>query len=237
MFKKLPFYNVLIEKPLVKRLKNIDLLHELPFYNELSIKQISKALKRYARNYRIEKIELKDPLVQLESRKPSIKDLFKDLLDENEGFKYQITVKVLLSKHKVNGDMEFPPVYFNSTTKTVINSKYELDSSFQEIFVEDRSLIKEGSSWIIESIVAEYMNIFIYSPLSGSSYIKLPGRLKNSTKGLIIIQNNNNKSFLWRHIRHLNPLKIHPERIAKIDKEIVNNVDYKGIKFPASKKD
>ena len=33
-FQKHPFYNVLIEKPRVKRVKNIDLLHELPFYDE-----------------------------------------------------------------------------------------------------------------------------------------------------------------------------------------------------------
>ena len=31
LFQKLPFYNVLIEKPHIKHLKNIDLFHELPF--------------------------------------------------------------------------------------------------------------------------------------------------------------------------------------------------------------
>ena len=39
-----------------------------------------------------------------------------------KGFKYQITVTVLLSKHKINGDIEYAPVYFNSATKTVISS-------------------------------------------------------------------------------------------------------------------
>ena len=36
-FKELPFYNKHIEKPKIKRLKNIDLLSELPFYEELEI--------------------------------------------------------------------------------------------------------------------------------------------------------------------------------------------------------
>ena len=36
-FKELPFYNKPIEKPNVKRLKNIDQLAELPFYEQLSI--------------------------------------------------------------------------------------------------------------------------------------------------------------------------------------------------------
>ena len=33
-----------------------------------------------------------------------------------------------------NGDIDYAPVYFNSTTKTLINSdKYGLDKYFQEI--------------------------------------------------------------------------------------------------------
>ena len=36
-FKELPFYNKPIEKPKVKRLKNIDRLAELPFYEQLSV--------------------------------------------------------------------------------------------------------------------------------------------------------------------------------------------------------
>ena len=40
-FKDLPYYNKLIGKPKIKRLKNIDLLCGLPFNEELSvIKQI-----------------------------------------------------------------------------------------------------------------------------------------------------------------------------------------------------
>ena len=53
----------------MKHLKNIDLLHELPFYDELSIEKISEACKRHARSYRIETIDSKDPLNQLEASK------------------------------------------------------------------------------------------------------------------------------------------------------------------------
>ena len=71
----------------------------------------------------------KDPLVQLEASKSSFKDLFKDLLDEIKGLKYQITVKVLLSKQTGNRDIELAPVFFHSTTKIVINLKYTLDKT------------------------------------------------------------------------------------------------------------
>ena len=42
----------------------------------------------------------KDPLSQLKASKLSIKDLLSDLLDETKGFKYQITVKILLKDTK-----------------------------------------------------------------------------------------------------------------------------------------
>ena len=59
-----------------------------------------KAFKTYARSYKVEVIDFKDPLIQLEADKSSIKDLFKDVLNEMKGFKYQISVKILLSKEK-----------------------------------------------------------------------------------------------------------------------------------------
>ena len=98
LFQKLPFYNVLIEKPHIKYTKNIDLLHEIQFYYKLNVVKISEAFKRYAKSYKIEIIDSKDPLVQLEVNKSNIKNLFKDLLDEIKGFKYQIIVNVLLRK-------------------------------------------------------------------------------------------------------------------------------------------
>ena len=133
LFKILPFYNILIEKPEIKKLSNIELLPELPFYDELNIKEISKSFRRYARSYRIEIIDSKDPLIQLEASKSSIKDLFKNLLNEMKGFKYQITVAILLIKEKGDGETEYSSVHSNSITKTVINLEFSLDKSFEEI--------------------------------------------------------------------------------------------------------
>ena len=97
-FKELPFYNGYIEKPKTKRLKNIDLLSELPFYEELNVIKTNHAFRGYAMSYKVEIIEKKDPIKQLEASKSSIKDLFSDLLNETKGFKYQITLKVMLKK-------------------------------------------------------------------------------------------------------------------------------------------
>ena len=96
-FKELRFYNALTKKPYIKRLNNVAILRELPFYDELNIVEISKIFKGYVRTYSIEIIDSKDPSVQLETSKPIIEVLFKDLLAEIKGFKYQTTLKVLLS--------------------------------------------------------------------------------------------------------------------------------------------
>ena len=97
--------------------------------------------------------------------------MLSDLLNETKGFKYQITAKVLLKKYKLNGEIEFAPVYFNSTTKTVTHHRFRLENYFQEILYMTDAWINEGSGWIDESIKSQYTNISTYRPLSGSSYI------------------------------------------------------------------
>ena len=109
----LPFLNSFIENPKIKKLTNLELLQQLPFYDELNILKNSNAFSRYARSYKVAIVDTKDHLVQLYASNLSIEDLFKDLLNEIKGFKYQITVTVLLRKVKTNGSIEYSPVYFN----------------------------------------------------------------------------------------------------------------------------
>ena len=121
--------------------------------------------------------------------------MFSDLLNETKGFKYQITVQVLLKKYKSNGEIEFAPVCFNSVAKLVINHRFKLGESFPEILYMIDAWINNGSGWIIESIESQYINISTYRPLVGSPYIDLPIELKHSKKGLINIKNNDQKCF------------------------------------------
>ena len=68
------------------------MLSELPFYEELDIIKTNHAFRGYAMSDKVEIVERKDLINQLETSKSSIKDLFSDLLDETKGFKYQITL-------------------------------------------------------------------------------------------------------------------------------------------------
>ena len=214
-FKELPFYNNPIEKPKNKCLTSINLLVELPFYKQPSIIKTNQTFQGYAMSNKVELIEKKDPILQLEASKSSMKDLF-----SIKGFKYQITVQVLFKKYKPNGEIEFAQVYFNSVTKLVINHRFKLEESFQEILYMIDAWINNGSGWIIESTESKYINITTYMPLAASSYIDLPIELKHPKKGLINVRSNDQKCFLWCHVGHINPLKEHPGIIKKILKRL-----------------
>ena len=152
----------------------------------------------------------------------------------------------MLKKYNYNGEIEFAPVYFNSVTKTVINHKFRLENSFQEILYMIDVWINNGSGWNVESIESQYINI-------STCYMDLPVELRSPRKGLINIKNKDQKCFLWYHVRHINPSKEHPERIRKIDKklvkhitnpeevteedkEFISNLNYDGIEIPVQEK-
>ena len=67
--------------------------------------------------------------------------------------------------------------------------------------------------------------------------MNLPAELKSPRKGLISIKNKDQNCFLWCHVRHVNSLKEHPERITKKDKKIGEKLDYDGTDFPVREND
>ena len=68
----------------------------------------------------------------------------------------------MLKKYKLNGEIEFAPVYFNSVTKTVINHRFNLENYFQEILYMIDFWINKGSGWNVESIESQYIKISTY---------------------------------------------------------------------------
>ena len=87
-------------------------------------------------------------------------------------------------------------------TKTVINYRFRLENSFQEILYMIDVWINNGSGWNVESIEYQYINISTYRPLLGSSYIDLTDKLRSPRKG-----------FLWCQVMHINPSKEHPQEL------------------------
>ena len=164
-------------------------------------------------------------------------------LEKKGPFKFSVTLQVNLKKGIAeNGQdlLTFREPYFNSSTFTIMNFdeiEEALERAVEEILNKIAIWFSEGSGWVIENIISHFVNIVSYVPLRGSSYLALPEELRNSRKGLINIKNNDNDCLRWCHIRHLNPLKNHNERITARDKELVKTLDYSGLTLPVSIKD
>ena len=202
------------------------------------IEQTDKALKGYTKSYEISIKNNKDPLAQMQNTRKAIEHRVITLLNEMKGLKYVETLKVTFSKMS-DGETVIKTAYFNSTPQTIINQmeiNEALHISKQQILNKIAQWISEGSGWTIQSVDSHYLNIIKYKPLKGSSYIQLPYELRNSSKGLINMKNEDNECFRWCHIRHLNPQEKYPQRIKKTDQQYVGKLDYSNIEFPVNVK-
>ena len=202
------------------------------------IEQIDKALKGYTKSYEISIKNNKDPLVQLQNTRKAIAYHIISTLKSMKGIKFVETIKVTFTKIS-DGEIVYKTAYFNSPAQTIMNDleiTESLQMSKQNILNKIAVWISEGSGWTVKSVDNHYLNVVKYQPMRGSSYIKLPQELRNSSKGLINMKNNDNECFRWCHIRHLNPQDKYPQRIKKVDKQFIENLDYSGIEFPVTTK-
>ena len=151
-----------------------------------------------------------------------------------KGYKFIETLEITFKKETSNsktGKREniYKTAFFNGKANTITNAneiESELSISQKEILNTIEIWISEGSGWTIDKIDSNYVNIVIYQPLNGSSYIDLPDELKNSKKELINIKNKDNECFRWCQLRHLNPQEKDPWRIKKAHKKYVKKLDY-----------
>ena len=210
----------------------------------LKIKELNKALKGHAKSYEIELLDNLNPLNHFTKTRPLTESHLEVLLKTMKGFKFIETLEVTFEKDTIDSKTGkhvsiYKTAFFNGKAKTITkvdDTEPELNMSRQEILNVIDKWVSEGSGWVIDRIDSHYLNVTLYKPLSGSSYIKLPAKLGNSRKGLINLKNEDNECFRWCHIRHLSPQEKNPQRIKKEDKEMIEKLDYSGIEFPISKK-
>jgi hypothetical protein len=176
-----------------------------------------------------------DPLDQLTASRQVVRGILVGELKKMGGIKYTETVKVRMSKEVGDGKTKKDSVYFKSKTGRVTNFEdIEATTAQNQLTVLARieTFQNLGSNWIILNIESHYVNIAMYKPLAGSSYMKLPADISNSMCGLINMKNDDKKCFMWSHVRHLNPKVRRATDITQSDRNFRVNLDYKGIDFP-----
>ena len=156
-----------------------------------------------------------------------------------KGFKFIETLEVTFEKDTIDSKTGkhvsiYKTAFFNGKAKIVTkvdDIEPEINMSRQEILNTIDKWVSEGSGWVIDRIDSHYINVALYKPLNGSSYIELPTDLRNPKKGLINIKNDDVECFRWCHIRFLNP-----QRINRVDKQMTNELNYDGIAFLVTQK-
>ena len=146
------------------------------------IKELSRALKGHAKSYEVEIQDSLNPLNHFTKTKVLAESHLKDLLKTMKGFKFHETLDVTFKKETSNsktGEREniYKTAFFNGKAKTITKAseiESELSMSQQEIPNTIDIWVSEGSGWTIDKIGSNYINIVVYQPLNGSSYIELP---------------------------------------------------------------
>ena len=207
----------------------------------MKIKERKRGLKGVVQSFELENISTQDPRMLFATARNTFTKKSKEILQQKKGgFKANITLIVELKKRILqDGEeaYEFTQPYFNSTTRIILNEldiRDFYDNAVEEILNRIARWISKGSGWVIVRIHKLYFNVVSYVPLKGRSYFPLPGELSNPMKGLINVKNDDNQCFRWCHVRHLNPLGHHNERITQKDRGIAKTLDYSGVTFPVT---
>ena len=202
--------------------------------------ETNKALKGYTKSYEVNIKNNKDPLLQLQNTRKGVESYLENILTSMKGIKYVETLKVTFEKNIDEIQTVYKTAYFNCKTQTITNNieiTETLQQSKQQIINIIAQWISEGSGWTVSNrLMHHYINIVQYEPLKGNSYIELPIELRNSSKGLINMKNNDNECFRWCHIRYLNPQDKDSQRIKKSDRKYVKLLDYSNVEFPITTK-
>ncbi|CAB4022658.1 Gastrula zinc finger, partial [Paramuricea clavata] len=176
-----------------------------------------------------------DPLDQMTASRQVVRGILVNELKRMGGLKYTETIKVRMSKEIGNDKTKKDSIYFKSKTGTATNFE-DIESTAAQNQLTILSRIETfqnlGSNWIILNIESHYVNIAMYKPLKGSSYMKLPADISNPKCGLINMKNNDEKCFMWSHVRLVRPKARRATTITRQDIEFAKNLDYEGIDFP-----
>ena len=206
----------------------------------LGVTQFRKALKGFTKSFDVQIVNENDPLRQLNETRSVVRKIIRTQLEEMKGIKYMVTLKITLEKQLDSDRSTHKTAFFNYTAATVVNDgdvRSTMPEAIESIMNRIAVWLSEGSGWTIESVDGHYVNVVVYQPLNGTSYIELPEELQNSLKGLVNIKNNDVECFRWCHVRHINPQSKDPQRVKKKDRVKSKELDYEGIEFPVAVKD
>ena len=165
----------------------------------------------------IEDREIIDPVIYYEDLYPTIKRNLITEMDRLGAISFNLSINIKYKYYGIEQDEEIIIFDLQHFSKThFLSNESQIDDSFKvavnELF-EIISKVLNNSSMTLDKINFSYLNIHIFSPLKGSSYIEMPTYLLNK-KAIINVKNNDEYCFLWAISSALIKVEKHADRTS-----------------------
>ena len=218
------------------------------FIDEKKPEMVKSAFKRTQKRYKLKSTYINSPLSELTMNKKAIENVLKENLKEMKSLKFNRWMDITFEKIK-----DYPERAGVAPTKETLNQvlwsspqiltdESQIDKTMQlagdTLITRAHHFLRQGSNWQILSVNFQYIDILLYNPLEGSSYIELPQELQNPRKGLINIKNEDKKCFLYCLLYHFHKDEMtnNPQRVSQY-KKYEGQLNFNGINFPVAIKD
>ena len=165
-----------------------------------------------------------------------INETLVDFFTYHRNIKLKLVLICMMEKQEISQasgiiDIKEDKAYFNSPTFINLKSTDVDDLIFdsqESILGQMEAYSEKGSNWVFKEVVKFEIHTIEFNPTKGSSYIDLPGWIKNK-KAIVNIKNKDEKRFLWCILRYLHPKERDEERIKDLEKYEFS-LNTKGIK-------
>ena len=193
------------------------------------------ALKNFVREYIIDGRAGYDPQRFFEA----VRDLLIKILQENKNTKTKVILNCKMQKTDLQtGEIIEADADFHSEIEINLQETDEnklLDKMIARIAEVLANFQQSGSNWVFQSVGRLEIHFANWKPISGSTFIPLPAKIKN--KGAVINpKNEDNQCFKWCVVRALNPVDKNPNRITKELIKQAESLNWSGLKFPVDLK-
>ncbi|KAJ1519762.1 hypothetical protein ONE63_005018 [Megalurothrips usitatus] len=179
-----------------------------------------------------------DPVVFMISETERACDLLKVDFLAHKGLKFNLVLNLRMSKIALStGEIVTTDPHFSSLTKIIHNVDEIRDlynQSIMNISENIENFNENGSNFNVDKVLTFVIRTAGYRPLSASSYIPLPRKIKNK-KACINLKNKDDKCFLYAVLLALNIDRVNTTnciRNPKLLLEMVDQLDFSGITYP-----
>ena len=197
------------------------------------VRKRKNAFREKVVEYEVEILDSHSVLNQLRLTRGYVGEVLRERFNQLGSINFREILMIRYKKPLEDGVFQESPVSVKNRHLVRLEELEELlDEVMEEINGKLSKYDVNGSGWVFDTILSHDLHVSKYDPLVGSSYLELPKRLRNSKKGLVNVKNNDDKCFLWCHVRHLRPQERDPNRVKKEDRVVASQLNYMGIRFP-----